>query len=221
MPRGLADRPPAARADKSAPNAADSRPAPACRLYASHMSGSTPTRPDGAASKPPAVLDIEASGFGQDSYPIEIGFVLADGQTYCSLIRPAPGWTHWDAQAEHLHQIARETAVTHGRDLTDVAQQLNQRLRGLTLYCDGWAHDYVWLNVLFEAAGLRPSFKLDNLRALLTEPEAAAWVGVKRQVSAEMQLERHRASADATVLQQTLIRLRTPQARLDEQPVDL
>ena len=59
----------------------------------------------------PAVLDIEASGFGRDSFPVEVGFVLPDGETFCTLIRPAAGWTHWDDSAE--------------------------RLRGMTLYCDG------------------------------------------------------------------------------------
>ena len=29
----------------------------------------------------PAVLDIEASGFGRDSFPVEVGFVLPDGET--------------------------------------------------------------------------------------------------------------------------------------------
>ena len=161
-----------------------------------------------AAVDAPAVLDIEASGFGQNSYPIEIGFVLSDGETYCSLIRPEPGWTHWDVEAERVHRIPLEAARKHGRDAREVAQLMNDRLRGLTLYCDGWAHDYVWLNVLFEAAGLSPSFKLDYVRALLTDREAAHWGIVKKQVATEMRLQRHRASSDARVLQRTLIQLR-------------
>jgi hypothetical protein len=158
----------------------------------------------------PAVLDIEASGFGRDSYPVEVGFVLPDGQSYCTLIRPAPGWTHWDHAAERIHRIPLQTAIAHGRDVIEVATQLNQRLHGLTLYCDGWANDYVWLSVLYEAAGLRPAFKLDNLRALLTEQEAAFWSVVKKQVTTEMRLQRHRASSDAKILQRTLMRLRAP-----------
>jgi len=161
-----------------------------------------------AAVDAPAVLDIEASGFGQHSYPIEIGFVLPNGDTFCSLIRPEPGWTHWDLEAERIHRITQDAARKHGRDARELAQLLNDRLRGMTLYCDGWAHDYAWLNVLFEAAGLSPSFKLDNVRALLTDREAAHWGVVKAQVATEMRLQRHRASSDARVLQRTLIRLR-------------
>jgi hypothetical protein len=35
------------------------------------------------------VLDIEASGFGRHSYPIEIGYARDDGHAWCSLVRPA------------------------------------------------------------------------------------------------------------------------------------
>lgn len=174
------------------------------------MTSAPPSSTRAPAFEAPAVLDIEASGFGRDSYPVEVGFVLADGSTYCTLIRPAPEWTHWDPAAERLHHIALRTIVEHGRDVVEVARQLNTRLRGLTLYCDGWAHDFTWLSVLFEAAGLSPAFKLDNLRALLTEQEAAHWGVVKMQVAREMRLQRHRASSDAKILQSTLVRLRAP-----------
>ena len=51
----------------------------------------------------PTILDIEASGFGPGSYPIEVGLVLPDGDAWCSLIRPEPGWLHWDPSAEQVH----------------------------------------------------------------------------------------------------------------------
>ena len=42
----------------------------------------------------PFIMDIEASGFGPDSYPIEVGLALGDGSRFCSLIVPAEHWTH-------------------------------------------------------------------------------------------------------------------------------
>ena len=57
---------------------------------------------------------------------------------------------------------------------------------------------------------MTPAFKLDNLRALLTDREAASWAVVKEQVATEMRLQRDRASSDAKLLQQTLVRLRVP-----------
>ena len=165
---------------------------------------------DENAPPPPAVLDMEASGFGRDSYPIEVGYVLSDGQTYCSLIRPMPGWTHWDPAAERVHRIPQAAVQSNGREVGEVARHLNERLEGQVLYCDGWAHDYTWLATLFEAAGLTPTFRLENLRVLLSERELAYWDVLKRQVTQEMRLQRHRASSDAKVLQRTLMRLREP-----------
>ncbi len=152
-------------------------------------------------------MDMEASGFGRNSYPIEVGLALADGGSFCTLIRPEPAWTHWDPAAEELHHIRREMAVTHGRPAAEVARLLNERLRGQTVYSDGWANDYSWMGVLFEVAEMTPAFRLDNLRSLLREAEADRWHDVKRQVSERLGIQRHRASADARLLQLTLRQL--------------
>jgi hypothetical protein len=158
---------------------------------------------------PPAILDMEASGFGRNSYPIEVGYVLSDGSAFCTLIRPQPEWTHWDAQAEAVHGITKETTARYGRDVVEVARLMNQDLDGLTLYSDGWANDYTWLSRLYDAANMSPRFKLDNLRVLLTDEEADRWHAVKQEVALGTGIERHRASADAKLLQMTLQKLRS------------
>ena len=156
----------------------------------------------------PTVLDVEASGFGRNSYPIEVGFVLPTGHTYCTLIRPEPDWTHWDEQAAHTHHISRELILQRGLPALDVAHKLNAELRGQTVYSDGWANDYSWLGALFDVASIAPAFKLENLRRLLTEEEANQWHIIKAQISAERGAQRHRASSDARLLQLTFQRLR-------------
>lgn len=159
---------------------------------------------------PPAVLDIEASGFGRGSYPIEVGFVLPNGEAWCSLVRPEPDWQHWEPSAAALHSISRESLMRHGRSPGEVVRQLNYRLQGLTVYCDGWAHDYAWMGRLYEAAGSQPSFRLHSLLALLKEAEMARWDALRQSVAARMGLRRHRASTDARVLQQTWLALHEP-----------
>ncbi len=156
----------------------------------------------------PTVLDIEASGFGRNSYPIEIGFVMPDGHTYCTLVQPQPHWTHWDAHAAEVHHITRTLIETRGLPVLEVAHKLNAELRGQTVYSDGWANDYSWLGALFDAADLTPSFKLENLRKLLTEAQAEQWHTVKAEITQERGAQRHRASADARLLQLTLLRVR-------------
>ena len=37
---------------------------------------------------PPIVLDLEASGFGRGSYPIEVGLAMTDGHLVDYLIKP-------------------------------------------------------------------------------------------------------------------------------------
>ncbi len=168
-----------------------------------------PESPEGDDSMP-IVLDVEASGFGRDSYPVEIGYVMPNGSCFCSLVRPEPHWTHWDPAAQRLHHITRDSAVQHGRPPSELAHELNRALRGKTVYTDAWGNDYSWLGTLFEAAALSPSFRLDSLRTLLSESEAKHWQAANTQVRQELKLQRHRASSDALVLQMTLRRLRTP-----------
>ena len=149
----------------------------------------------------PCVIDVEASGFGRGSYPIEVGFVLPDGASVCTLVRPADHWTHWDGQAERLHGLTRELLQRHGKDPAEVAALLNQHLRGATIYCDSWAHDYAWLAILFEAAGTSPAFKLRHLHELLDDGDAQRWDLACASVRQTLNVSRHRASADARVLQ--------------------
>ena len=56
---------------------------------------------------------------------------------------------------------------------------------------------------------MTPSFKLENLRKLLTEAEAEQWHRIKDQIGSERGVQRHRASADARLLQLTYQRLRS------------
>ncbi len=158
-------------------------------------------------------IDIEASGFGKGSYPIEVGFVDADGGLFCTLVQPAEDWTHWDETAFALHGIERGLLPVHGKPITWVARQLNERLAGQTVYCDGWAQDYPWLARLFDAADTAPAFKLEDLRKLLTEEQALRWGDTVAQVREELSIGRHRASSDAKVLQIALQRIQDPQRR--------
>lgn len=153
-------------------------------------------------------MDIEASGFGRGSYPIEIGVALSDGRALCMLVKPADTWRHWDVQAQSTHGLTRDTLLHHGRAALDVARTLNAELRGQTVYCDGWAHDYAWLAVLYEEAGCPPSFRLSSVLELLGEDLLPGLDGARQTALATLGLTRHRASNDARALQQALVRLR-------------
>ena len=155
-------------------------------------------------------IDIEASGFGSASYPIEVGCVFPDGTGYCSLIKPEPDWLHWDESAEKVHGIPRELLFRHGRTPHNVATELNAKLSGKRVVTDAWYHDFNWIHRLFDAAALVPRFELMDLRSLLDDEKAARWDTVKADVQAELSLQRHRASHDARILHMTYQKLMTP-----------
>jgi hypothetical protein len=151
----------------------------------------------------PLVIDVEASGFGAGSYPIEIGVALEKGQTQCMLIRREPEWHHWSASAESLHAISRESLDQHGYSVKEVALKLNEWLSDSVVYTDGWGNDSSWIALLFDSAGLSQRFKLESLRSILTEEQVQHWHETKHDIENKSGFQRHRASNDALVIQQT------------------
>jgi len=166
------------------------------------------TLPDGdlAMMTVPIVLDIEASGFGAGSYPIEVGFSRRHGEGWCTLVRPENDWQHWDESAAMIHKIPRETLIERGRSVANVAESLNQILAGHTVYTDGWAHDYVWLAKLYDAAEMRPHFRLADFREIISPKQEELWHITKSQIEDDLNISRHRASNDARILQLTWLR---------------
>ena len=156
----------------------------------------------------PIILDIEASGFGNGSYPIEVGFVLPNRNAHCYLIRPEPDWTHWDDGAEQVHGIRRELLLKKGLPVAEIAAQLNRHLHGLTVYSDGWGYDMSWISLLFDRAGISQTFQIETLVNLLSDHQLRRWEKTRRDVIEELQVRRHRASTDALILQETYLRTR-------------
>ena len=160
----------------------------------------------------PFIIDVEASGFGASSYPIEVGVAMGRHAKYCSLIKPAADWTHWDSSAESFHQIKRSQLNAHGKPVREVALQLNSLLLDATVYSDGWVVDQPWLITLFHQAAVPMRFQLSALEMILTEAQMEIWQATKTQVLSQTQGTRHRASYDAWVIQETYRRTRDASA---------
>jgi len=142
----------------------------------------------------PIIVDVEASGFGSSSYPIEIGLALPDGERYCALIAPEPSWIHWDPKAEALHGLSREKLISNGKSPKEICQKLNSLLKGKTLYSDAWTFDYPWIRTLFNAA---------------KEEDFQTWDSTKEAIRKKIDGKRHRASLDARIIQETYIALQS------------
>jgi DNA polymerase III epsilon subunit-like protein len=107
------------------------------------------------SKKPDIVfLDFEASSLGKESYPIEVGWVFASGGEESHLIRPAPSWNDWSAEAEAIHHLTRERLVTEGKSHDEVAKRMLEVLSGHALYATAPSWDGQWLSKLLRGAGL-------------------------------------------------------------------
>ncbi len=166
---------------------------------------------------PPIILDIEASGFGVGSYPVEIGYVDAIGHPWSAQVQPHADWLHWDSEAEKLHQQSRQSLEAFGQTAREIALHLNHVFAGKTVYTDGWYQDFVWLHSLYEAAGLSPNFKLEDLGLTLSPAQKALWHDTKLSVRESFALQQHRASTDAKVLQLTWLKTADTSALMAEQ----
>lgn len=151
----------------------------------------------------PGIIDIEASGFGRGSYPIEIGVATESGEAMSWLVRPESDWDHWDDNAAQLHGITREQLVRDGLGVDSIADHLNEMLEGQILYSDGWGFDSGWLALLYYCARRTMTFRLETLPRILTEYQLSVWDDTKLRIRSEHALSHHRAGEDARLLQMT------------------
>ena len=157
----------------------------------------------------PAIIDLEASGFGRGSYPIEVGIAMPDGSTHALLIKPAASWTHWDAKAEAIHGISREHLFEHGKSVREVAIFLNEICAGQTLYSDAWSFDSSWLGNLYNEAEIVQRFRLDTLTRLLTQSELDRWSNTKDAMAEQLNIQLHRAKNDVKLLRETFKKIKS------------
>ncbi|WP_250884031.1 hypothetical protein [Glaciecola sp. XM2] len=154
----------------------------------------------------PAILDVEASGFGADSFPIEVGVVMPDGRRFCKLIKPFAQWQFWDKAAESVHGITRAELHARGEEAVGVCLALNDFVDGHTLYSDAWVVDHPWMVKLFAQAAVPMTFSVSAIEMVMSEPQLAIWDAEKSKVIAQSGMQRHRASTDAVIIQQTFQR---------------
>ncbi|NUY56482.1 hypothetical protein BZG79_12945 [Salinivibrio sp. MA427] len=152
-------------------------------------------------------LDFEASGLSLMSYPIEVGYVLPNGDSQSFLIDPSTAsghWHHWDHEAEsRIHGISQKTLATEGTSVLAVCQHLNQTLAPFEhVLCDSqW--DLFWMGRLYKACYMRPSFTLMEVNQWLKKHSDLD----RRDFSREMKAlgpAPHRAVEDALQIRRAL-----------------
>ena len=143
-------------------------------------------------ARPSFFIDFEASGIAPDSYPIEVAVVSSD-TSFSSLIKPARYWTHWSFDAQDMHGLSQDHLLEQADPADVVARHMNQLFSGQVL-CSDSPQDGFWLDVLYEAADLMPTFQLKPLEVLVGREAASDIYGLHPAT------KHHRALHDATVL---------------------
>jgi hypothetical protein len=150
-------------------------------------------------------LDFEASSLSKESYPIELGWVGEDGEGGAWLIRPAPGWVEWDADAARIHGISRDVLLREGTDHAEVCSELIGLAQGNVLHASAPSWDGHWLSMLLRAAGRpRHLLRLRGSDEAFAEAAKARWPDGDSAAIVKAAKERaervppgHRALADA------------------------
>lgn len=153
----------------------------------------------------PSIIDLEASGFGTESYPIEVGVAHTSGERYCALIKPATSWRHWSHHAETVHGISRSLLIDKGLSPGLICDELNRFIGGGSVFSDAFTHDQHWLSKLYAIAKKRPTFQLRAIEHIMHETQVLIWDATKLRLQKSLKLERHRASSDAFLVQQTYL----------------
>ena len=53
----------------------------------------------------PIFIDVEASGFGSYSSPVEVGLAINHTDRFCMLVLPEPDWQHWTVDYPWLRKL--------------------------------------------------------------------------------------------------------------------
>lgn len=158
-------------------------------------------------------MDIEASGFGPQSYPIEIAWSNEDGDIQRYLINPStiPEWTHWNPASEQIHGIERQRLERNGWNPAYVANRLYEDLQGKIVYTDAPVFDQQWVEQLFTALHQPPPFQCQHIDELLLttlrKPHDAVWevmlrIEALKNDLAEVRTGKHAAGYDVGYLLQ-------------------
>jgi hypothetical protein len=170
--------------------------------------------PDAVACKI-AFIDIEASGLGAKSWPVEVGWaLLGGGDAVGMLVLPDNSWSDdaWDSAAQRLHGLERALLERKGIAVREICSAMNAALADADVYSDAPDWDGFWLFRLFSAGGVKQAFTLRDYGRLV-RPLASGQEQDLLRRAVKLAPRRHRAAADALHLR-TLYELASCATRL-------
>jgi len=134
----------------------------------------------------PLFLDIEASSYDDDAFPVSLAWSLPDGRIKTVLVMPDESW--------NLDEVERlpfdiQHYYDQGFSTSDIAHEINIDLDGSTVYVDGIDPDELWLEKIFEACGIEPTFELARMDDLFIGHEYASQLEIKNAIAQQHGLD--------------------------------
>ncbi len=146
------------------------------------------------------IIDCEASGLSEKSYPIEIGVAFKE-DSFSFLIKPLDDWNDWNEESAKIHKIERNELFSKGITVYEAAYRLNSQLRGLTVYSDAADFETFWIDRLFSAVGVSRNFDIDSIYSLNFNPDK--YISIKKELSLKSII--HRAENDAIIIRDSIL----------------
>lgn len=143
------------------------------------------------------IIDVEASGLSDQSYPIQIGWQhRGDLNRFGEiLICPHPDWVYWDESAEkRIHHISRQQLLS-GEDIVDACHFLNKTFERQPVYSDCNSADGFWVDKLFTTAHVEQRFEIKSIYDLISDEKMSSF---KQKLMARD--KPHTALADARII---------------------
>tara|TARA_Y100000589_G_C27029193_1_gene578260 strand:- start:93 stop:560 length:468 start_codon:yes stop_codon:yes gene_type:complete len=144
------------------------------------------------------IIDVEASGLGPESYPIEVAWQHRYNHKLSDnfLIKPAAEWSHWNEYAErHVHHIPQALLVADGIEIEVATNRLNTALKKQSVYSDAVEYDRRWLRKLFASVGTEMDFQVKSIFGLMHPAKVEAY---HRYHSSRAKV--HRAADDVSAI---------------------
>ncbi|NWF38536.1 hypothetical protein F3F96_05265 [Mariprofundus sp. NF] len=158
------------------------------------------------------ILDFEASGLEEESYPIQVAWNIGEKVT-SFLLNPetAEGWDWWNSESELVHGIPRAFLIEHGHDVSYVASVMLEQLSERLVYSDAVSYDSFWCHRLFEASGVQEKLQWRDFWLRINEerpdsiPSSTSWEcgewrrQLKEEALRNVILPEHKADNDVRI----------------------
>jgi hypothetical protein len=158
---------------------------------------------EGRAAMSLLTFDFEASAL-EHGYPIEVAVADVAARTVKAwLIRPERSWQLrlWSSTSERIHNLSRETVQDRGEPAEQVARAMADFIAGRKLLSDNPSFDATWLDMLFEAAEMKPPVvhaeSVGTLMSLLAYDHSRSRADIDALNRARKAMADHTAAGDA------------------------